>query len=420
MSSQSGVILGNEDEKHKSNLKFSQWRGPSSSQFLLCKLRVRRAEFILYNNELPTMDWINCNTCCRQPGDERERKFVLSSCGHIFCDVCLMQADSQGKCIVCKKECQFMQLSSKMKPDAEVFFLEPGELLKRQFTQINRLLDFQKEHRTRLVSFHRRILQKYKDLQKQYAAVTSRVQELDKKYSASSNRIQELEVENSKLRNIINNQVSLGGGGGLPSSSYSSPVPDAYAGLTHKSPSQIQGPSSKDGTRISPGRLTLVKTGQGTRCVQSPVNMKASQSGVNSTLGQTRMSGNLIHTTQGTYFTPPQVQSHSGYASQQCSPAPPGAGCYRSSSVAPSSTPSPTGAVANSVGRMTLMPYGQQLPEAKQCQYPSYVSPPYHGSHSNLRSTPLPRPVKHPGSSVGSPSSKMQIIGHHNMYNKFL
>ncbi|XP_066979896.1 probable E3 SUMO-protein ligase RNF212 isoform X3 [Macrobrachium rosenbergii] len=387
MSSQSGVILGNEDEKHKSNLKFSQWRGPSSSQFLLCKLRVRRAEFILYNNELPTMDWINCNTCCRQPGDERERKFVLSSCGHIFCDVCLMQADSQGKCIVCKKECQFMQLSSKMKPDAEVFFLEPGELLKRQFTQINRLLDFQKEHRTRLVSFHRRIL---------------------------------LFRENSKLRNIINNQVSLGGGGGLPSSSYSSPVPDAYAGLTHKSPSQIQGPSSKDGTRISPGRLTLVKTGQGTRCVQSPVNMKASQSGVNSTLGQTRMSGNLIHTTQGTYFTPPQVQSHSGYASQQCSPAPPGAGCYRSSSVAPSSTPSPTGAVANSVGRMTLMPYGQQLPEAKQCQYPSYVSPPYHGSHSNLRSTPLPRPVKHPGSSVGSPSSKMQIIGHHNMYNKFL
>ncbi|XP_064086400.1 uncharacterized protein LOC135201422 [Macrobrachium nipponense] len=306
-----------------------------------------------------------------------------------------------------------MQLSSKMKPDAEVFFLEPGELLKRQFTQLNRLLDFQKEHRTRLVSFHRRILQKYKDLQKQHAAVTSRIQELDKKYSAASNRIQDLEAENSKLRNMINNQLGISGGGGLPSSSYSSPTPDNYAGFTHKSPSQIQGLSSKDGTRISPGRLTLVKTGQGSRSVQSPVNMKASQSGVNCTLGQTRTSGNLIHTTQGTYFTPPQVQSHTGYASQQCSPAPPGVGCFRSSSVGPTPTPSPTGAVANSVGRMSLAPY-------KQCQYPSYISPPYHGNHSDLRSAPQSRPMKHPGSSFGSPSSKMQIIGHHNMYNKFL
>ena len=39
------------------------------------------------------MDWINCNSCCRQPGDERERKFMLTNCGHIFCDICL----SQGK-----------------------------------------------------------------------------------------------------------------------------------------------------------------------------------------------------------------------------------------------------------------------------------------------------------------------------------
>ena len=45
-----------------------------------------------------------------------------------------------------------------MKPDAEMFFLEPGELYKRHFNQLTRLLNFQKEHRVRLVSFHRRIV----------------------------------------------------------------------------------------------------------------------------------------------------------------------------------------------------------------------------------------------------------------------
>ncbi|XP_068243494.1 RING finger protein 212B-like isoform X2 [Palaemon carinicauda] len=346
------------------------------------------------------MDWINCNTCCRQPGDEKERKFVLSNCGHLFCDICLMQADSQEKCTVCKMKCQFMQLSSKMKPDAELFFLEPGELLKRQFNQINRLLDFQKEHRTRLVSFHRRVLQKYKDLQKQHAAVTVRMQEIEKKYSSSSNRIQELEAEIHKLRNIINNQVTLGGG-------------DAYAGRNPQKSPRTQGPSPKDGTRISPGRLTLVKTGQGGRSSQSPSNLSVSQTtGINGTPGQPIISGNLIHTTQGTYFSPTQVQTHSGYVSQQHTPGMPGAGYYRSHSSAPSPSPSPTRGVANSVSRMTLMPYGQQLPEVKQYQYPTYVSPTYQGSRQDPRSGQC--------SSLGSPSNKMQTIGHPNAYNKYI
>lgn len=50
-------------------------------------------ELLYYFREINniSMDWINCNSCCRQPGDERERTFALSSCGHIFCDLCLAQ-----------------------------------------------------------------------------------------------------------------------------------------------------------------------------------------------------------------------------------------------------------------------------------------------------------------------------------------
>ena len=32
-------------------------------------------------------DWVHCNVCFRQPGDGK--KFLLTSCGHIYCDKCI-------------------------------------------------------------------------------------------------------------------------------------------------------------------------------------------------------------------------------------------------------------------------------------------------------------------------------------------
>ncbi|XP_042880162.1 probable E3 SUMO-protein ligase RNF212 isoform X2 [Penaeus japonicus] len=205
------------------------------------------------------MDWINCNSCCRQPGDEKERSFMLTSCGHIFCDVCLAQGESRVKCFTCSTRCQFIHLSSKMKPDAEIFFLEPGELLKRQNTQFNRMLEFQKEHRIRLLSFHRRIVQKYKDLEKEFKSVSVNMKEMEKKYVTVSKQIQELEGENRKLREIVSGQGGSGSSSTLghfassPHSSYQSAI------ITQRS-SPHQAHVSPGRTRISPGRLTLVKT----------------------------------------------------------------------------------------------------------------------------------------------------------------
>ncbi|XP_045125371.1 probable E3 SUMO-protein ligase RNF212 isoform X2 [Portunus trituberculatus] len=187
------------------------------------------------------MDWINCNLCCRQPGDDRERTFTLSSCGHIFCDLCLARVESREKCAVCSSTCQMMQLSSKMKPDAEMFFQEPATMIKKHYTLITRLLDFQRDHRIRLVSFHRKIMQKYRELEKQM--VMNKSQEAEK-YSAAINRIQELEREVQRLRSVIASMEA----GGTSTQAGKNPSPK------HVSPS---------GTMISPGRLTMVKKNHG-------------------------------------------------------------------------------------------------------------------------------------------------------------
>ncbi|MPC24822.1 hypothetical protein E2C01_017917 [Portunus trituberculatus] len=58
-------------------------------------LLLRKQDLVFFYHKKGTaagMDWINCNLCCRQPGDDRERTFTLSSCGHIFCDLCLARA----------------------------------------------------------------------------------------------------------------------------------------------------------------------------------------------------------------------------------------------------------------------------------------------------------------------------------------
>ncbi|KAG7176484.1 E3 SUMO-protein ligase RNF212-like [Homarus americanus] len=163
-----------------------------------------------------------------------------------------------------------------MKPDAEMFFLEPAALLKKHYNQVNRLLEFQKDHRVRLVSFHRKVLQKYKALEKLQSSTVTHIKELEKKYAAAKNRIQELENENKKLRIMISSQG--GGTGAYPVVPCSSPA-DLYRGtLTpKKTPPKINGSQVSPGeTRISPGRLTLLKTNQGSVISshgQSPSNM---------------------------------------------------------------------------------------------------------------------------------------------------
>ncbi|XP_045608706.1 E3 ubiquitin-protein ligase RNF212B isoform X2 [Procambarus clarkii] len=309
------------------------------------------------------MDWINCNSCCRQPGDEKERTFVLTSCGHIFCDLCLRQGESRDKCAACSSQCQLIQLSSKMKPDAEMFFLEPAVLFKRHYTQMNRLLDFQKDHRVRLVSFHRRVLQKYKSLEKQNSSTLSHMQELEKKYTAAKTRIQELEAENQKLRNM----VSTAGGAGRPSSlGHHSSFLESYPrpATSNKHSPQV----SPGGTRISPGRLTLVKTNHGSVLGvhnRSPTNVPATTSAHAIPYGTVQTP----RTPVSQHSSPPQPYHVIGHQNQQVlhsnnglhisTPNRHGIGYFRSQSPSPTRTYSPTRSVSGSLNKLSLLPPNQ-------------------------------------------------------------
>ncbi|XP_076034824.1 vilya [Oratosquilla oratoria] len=205
------------------------------------------------------MDWINCNICCRQPGDNKDRTFMLSSCGHLFCDICLSKAESREKCMACKAQCQFIQLSSKMKADAQTFFLEPSALLKKHHAQILHLLDFQNEHRIRLISFHRKVLLKY--------------QELEKKYNSTVEYVHRLENENKKLQEAL--QKHSRGPGSSPVSRAS--PHDSYQRTIFSSQKPSPQPRTSPSSSVIPGRMTLVKPLSGTVVPQNSATVVAAQ-----------------------------------------------------------------------------------------------------------------------------------------------
>ncbi|KAL7646302.1 UNVERIFIED_CONTAM: hypothetical protein RMT77_003211 [Armadillidium vulgare] len=207
------------------------------------------------------MDWINCNVCCRQPCDEKERLFSITSCGHILCDLCLSKAESRIKCRVCSQQCQLMELSSNMKPEAGMYFQDPVEVLKKHFTQFKRLLEFQRGHRTMLVSFHRRVVSKYKEMEREHKLALEKMHYLEKEHKLCLEKLHHLEKENIKLKEHIS-----GGGAGrrdyIPTGSSGHPQ-DAYqrvlsASALRNSPQESSHHVSPH-SRSVPGRITLLK-----------------------------------------------------------------------------------------------------------------------------------------------------------------
>ena len=61
--------------------------------------------------KIKKMDWINCSSCFNQPGNGI--KFHLTSCGHIFCEVCIVESKNKS----------FLDLTLKLK---ENLYLQPG------------------------------------------------------------------------------------------------------------------------------------------------------------------------------------------------------------------------------------------------------------------------------------------------------
>ncbi|XP_072169279.1 probable E3 SUMO-protein ligase RNF212 [Diadema setosum] len=137
------------------------------------------------------MDWVHCNTCFRQPAGSGP-KFALTNCGHIYCSDCV-GAGTKEKCRMCGNSCTTMTLSSQMKPDVELFFTDPAEIVKKQQKQLITVLDFQKNHRQRLTA-HRR------EVQVKHISMLESAKNRMKEMECEINRLRE---ENKKLRSLI-------------------------------------------------------------------------------------------------------------------------------------------------------------------------------------------------------------------------
>jgi hypothetical protein len=91
------------------------------------------------------MDWVHCNACGHQPSSEKGRKFLLTSCGHFYCNLCV-EAGTKPACGVCKSACTAIQLTSQMAPNIQHYFSDPEDLMRKAM----QVFTFQRGHRQRL------------------------------------------------------------------------------------------------------------------------------------------------------------------------------------------------------------------------------------------------------------------------------
>ncbi|XP_030831903.1 probable E3 SUMO-protein ligase RNF212 [Strongylocentrotus purpuratus] len=224
-------------------------------------------------------DWVHCNTCFRQPGSGP--KFALTNCGHIFCGDCL-EGSTKEKCKMCGNPCTSITLSAKMKPDVELYFTDPAEILKKHQKQLVMVLDFQKNHRQRLTG-HRR------EVQSRHVSILESAKERMKEMECEVIRLKE---ENRKLRSLVSgssgsntslkcSQRQLTPGRVLsrsPASSTSSigrmvhqtPSPCKNRGSPFSRPSYPTTPTAMDVSKGSMQSPQVVTPGPARYCIRTP------------------------------------------------------------------------------------------------------------------------------------------------------
>ncbi|XP_038069611.1 probable E3 SUMO-protein ligase RNF212 isoform X2 [Patiria miniata] len=146
-------------------------------------------------------DWVHCNQCFRKPGSEHT--FYLTSCGHIYCDDCVKEG-TKNQCHICGVPCSTIELSSKMKPEVEIFFEDPREIAKKQHRQLLQVMDFQKNHRQRFEA-HKK--EQEAKTQSQMAMTMRNLQ----KAMDLEREVRHLREENCKLRRLMSGSPGPGG-----------------------------------------------------------------------------------------------------------------------------------------------------------------------------------------------------------------
>ncbi|KAJ8042004.1 hypothetical protein HOLleu_12965 [Holothuria leucospilota] len=179
-------------------------------------------------------DWVHCNTCFCQPGDGR--KFSLTNCGHMYCSECLTTG-VKDTCRMCGNPCTYIPLTSKMKPEVEVFFCDPIEIIKKAHKQLSEVMDFQKNHRKRLTAYRKEREAKQCSMKGMAIKQQEEIQKLQRE-------IMKLREENAKLRSLV--AAGSPGPGGAASGLNRPPTPGRILyGNSPNSQYRGQSPSPK-------------------------------------------------------------------------------------------------------------------------------------------------------------------------------
>ncbi|GFR10007.1 putative E3 SUMO-protein ligase RNF212 [Trichonephila clavata] len=122
------------------------------------------------------MEWIHCNNCFGLP--DSEKNFYLTSCGHIYCRDCEEQC-ARTQCKLCGNQCSTIVLSSTLKPDVQMYFTDPDELLRKKLKEVHQVSEFQKNHRARLWAHQKKQLKKFKSVKEDFRKLLKTLKDLD-------------------------------------------------------------------------------------------------------------------------------------------------------------------------------------------------------------------------------------------------
>ncbi|NXG04327.1 RN212 ligase, partial [Sakesphorus luctuosus] len=114
-----------------------------------------------------------CNSCSCEPRKPTPR-FFLTSCGHVFCEVCL-QKGKKDECLICKAACQTLVLSKQTSPDIQGLFMGLDVLCKKYSKEVTQISEFQEKHRKHLLSYYK---QKAAKLEESLKKVTQQIQQI--------------------------------------------------------------------------------------------------------------------------------------------------------------------------------------------------------------------------------------------------
>ncbi|GMS92800.1 hypothetical protein PENTCL1PPCAC_14975, partial [Pristionchus entomophagus] len=98
----------------------------------------------------------HCNACQEAPSIENST-FFMTSCMHIFCMKCVLKlrvpATKQVMCVLCKRQCNIMEIGPSMPPKVKKLFTPLEKVLKEHRQALQRVLKFQADQLDSMVGF---------------------------------------------------------------------------------------------------------------------------------------------------------------------------------------------------------------------------------------------------------------------------